>query len=67
MIHPDPIGMVNENGREFEIQLGRMEQVSIIDTANQSVNHEAVEKVPSEGSPEIEAPFEEKWVQYAID
>ena len=26
MIIPDPIEMVNENGREFEIQLGRMEQ-----------------------------------------
>jgi hypothetical protein len=25
MINPDPIEMVNENGREFEIQLGRKE------------------------------------------
>jgi hypothetical protein len=25
MITPEPIEMVNENGREFEIQLGRME------------------------------------------
>lgn len=29
MIHPEPIEMVNENGREFEIQLGRTEEIKM--------------------------------------
>jgi hypothetical protein len=65
MINPEPIEMVDENGREFEIQLGRMEQPPI-DLVTEPVE-DAAEKVPVEGSLETEVPIEEVWVQYAID
>ena len=29
MITPDPVVMANENGREFEIEIGRIEDVKI--------------------------------------
>lgn len=62
MVHPEPIDMVGENGREFEIQLGRKEQIqteSVVDGG------EAPQDPPAEG--EEEKPIPEEWVQYPID
>ena len=65
MINPEPIEMAGESGREFEIQLGRKEQLKS-ESALNSVNGETIpQDPPADG--EEEAPVKEEWVQYPID
>ena len=65
MINPDPIDMTGENGREFEIQLGRMEKIKT-ESAVQSADGETVpQATPAEGEEEVEV--KKEWVQYPVD
>ncbi len=59
MITPDPVLMTNENGRLFEIELGRLEKINKKGT-------ESVEQLPAEGTQHTEE-AEEHWVNYKFN
>ena len=66
MITPEPVEMQNESGREFELELGRYEQVPIVKNEEDKEG----ENTPAEANPEAtneEPQTEEKWVQYKFD
>lgn len=65
MITPPPIPMDNEQGREFQIELGRFEQVPIKKSENGDGNAhgESAEASIAEGEQEME----KKWILYKID
>jgi len=55
MITPDPLVMVNENGRAFEFELGRFEKIR----KTPIVEGEAPSENPDD--------YEEKWVTYKFN
>ena len=57
MITPDPVLMTNENGRLFEIELGRNEKLH---------KKESLEQLPAEGTQNTEE-SEEHWVNYKFN
>ena len=70
MIHPEPWIMEHESNREFEFQLGRLEQVPIekMDTPEKSAgNATPVEAVNPDAAAPEEPQTEEKWVLYKIN
>jgi hypothetical protein len=70
MITPDPVTMEHEQGRQFEIELGRTEQVKI--EKSQSMIKPSVEGEEEKESikgeeEEEETQTEDKWIQYKFD
>jgi hypothetical protein len=64
-VTPDPEILEEESGREFEIELGRHEQVPI-----EKEKPPTPEDAPEEGAEEGEEPeveTEEKWITYKFD
>ena len=59
MITPDPLVMVNENGRLFEFELGRMERIRKVPLAEGEAPTTTFESNPED--------FEEKWVTYKFN
>jgi len=57
MITPDPVLMANENGRLFEIEMGRHEKLH---------KKESLEQLPVEGTQNTEE-AEEHWVNYKFN
>jgi hypothetical protein len=57
MITPDPVLMTNENGRLFEIEMGRHEKLH---------KKESLEQLPAEGTQNTEE-AEEHWVNYKFN
>jgi hypothetical protein len=55
MITPDPLVMVNENGRVFEFELGRMEKIR----KTPLIEGEAPSENPDD--------YEEKWITYKFN
>lgn len=62
MITPEPINLETESGRQFEIQLGRHEQVPV-ETSEKPVS----EAAEGEQTHEEEVATVEKWIQYKFD
>lgn len=68
MVTPDPEVLDLESGREFEIELGRIEQVPIAksDAPPKEMEDQADEGA-EENQEEVEIETEEKWVVYKVD
>jgi hypothetical protein len=64
MITPEPIIMANENGREFEIQLGRFEQIKQRDESMMQMHSREGEETPAqpEASVDQNSAFETQWI-----
>jgi hypothetical protein len=58
MITPDPVLMANENGRLFEIEMGRHEKLH---------KKESLEQLPAEGATQNTEEAEEHWVNYKFN
>lgn len=63
MIKPDPITMESENGRLFEFELGRMEDVPKEGVTEEEIN----EYKENPDGKEASDYYENKWVQYCMN
>ena len=66
MITPDPVTVEQESGRQFEIELGRYEQVAI-EAPPKEVPEGSVDGGSQAAEEEAEVKTEERWIQYKFD
>lgn len=69
MITPEPILLEGEMGREFSFELGRYEEVKIVQDKSKTPLESQGDLLeePAEGSAEEDAQYETKWIQYKLD
>ena len=70
MITPEAVVLENEHGREFEIELGRFEQVQINTIQEAGSQNDKSLKSLHEGDGQEEAVepiYENQWIRYFLD
>lgn len=67
MITPDPVVMENENGRTFEVVLGKIEKVAINTDITNEEPTQPLQNSKSNEAIDPEGECEEKWIDYKFD